>query len=49
MTEKLYHYTDFNSLNGILRDKCLWTTNVFASNDNSEIKLGLKLIMVIIP
>lgn len=44
MTDKLYHYTDFNGLNGILKDKCLWATNVFASNDHSEIRLGCELL-----
>jgi hypothetical protein len=41
MSEKIiFHYTNEVGLQGILQNKFLWATDVFASNDASEIILG---------
>ncbi len=41
--EILFHYTSEAGLQGILQNKCLWATDVFISNDHSEIILGESL------
>jgi len=41
--EILFHYTSEVGLQGILQNKCLWATDVFISNDHSEIILGERL------
>ena len=34
---KLYHYTDYNSLFGMLRNKELWLGNISGMNDKLEV------------
>lgn len=41
--EILFHYTNEVGLQGILQNKCLWATDVFSTNDKSEVLLGKKL------
>ncbi len=43
--EILFHYTNEVGLQGILQNKCLWATDVFASNDFLEIELGNDLFV----
>ena len=35
--DKLYHYTNFNGLKGILESQCLWATHFRFLNDSSEV------------
>lgn len=47
-TTKIYHYTDFNALQGILKNKVLWLNNIFCCNDRQEIKYYIKEIKQLI-
>jgi len=41
--EWLYHYTTPEGLIGIIRDNCLWATDVFYVNDSDELIGGVRL------
>lgn len=45
MYEKLYHYTNWQGLCGILDSQCLWATHFKFLNDSSELKLFLQDIL----
>ena len=47
-TTKIYHYTDFNTLQGILENQVLWLNNIFCCNDRQEIKYYIKEIKQLI-
>ena len=40
----LYHYTDLNGLMGIIKDKCLWATDIHYLNDFSEMSYAFDFI-----
>lgn len=42
--KKLYHYTDFNALKGILVNKEIWLGNVLEMNDAKEMKHFMSLL-----
>lgn len=42
--ERVYHYTDTAGLLGIVRDKCLWASDVWSMNDAREALYGLDVI-----
>lgn len=44
MGKELYHYTDFNALNGIWVKKEIWLGNVLEMNDTMEMKHFMKLL-----
>src|SRR5229473_2809916 len=39
----LYHYTTQAGLLGIIKCRCLWTTNIFYLNDSREFNYALEL------
>ncbi len=39
----LYHYTTQEGLLGIIKRRCLWTTNIFYLNDSTEFNYALEL------
>jgi hypothetical protein len=39
----LYHYTTQEGLLGIIKCRCLWTTNIFYLNDSTEFNYALEL------
>src|SRR5260370_30223532 len=39
----LYHYTAQDGLLGIIKSRCLWTTNIFYLNDSTEFNYALEL------
>src|SRR5260370_31122048 len=39
----LYHYTTLGGLLGIIKCRCLWTTNIFYLNDSTEFNYALEL------
>jgi hypothetical protein len=39
----LYHYTAQEGLLGIIKSRCLWTTNIFYLNDSTEFNYALEL------
>ena len=41
---KLYHYTDFSALNGIIKNCELWLCNVLTMNDLSEMRYFMDLM-----
>ena len=43
--ELLYHYTTQEGLLGILRDKCIWATDIRYLNDTSEGQIFTKLFL----
>jgi hypothetical protein len=42
-SESLFHYTDLNGLKGIITEHDLWLTDALYSNDDAEIKFGVKI------
>jgi hypothetical protein len=40
----LYHYTTQEGLLGIIKRRCLWTTNIFYLNDSTEFNYALELV-----
>jgi hypothetical protein len=40
--DNLYHYTNDQGLLGILKNRSLWLTDIFALNDPSELKHGIE-------
>ena len=40
----LYHYTTQEGLLGIIKRRCLWTTNIFYLNDSTEFNYVLELV-----
>lgn len=48
--KKLYHYTNWDGLSGILKTKSLWATHYRFLNDSSEFRLfGDKLFSLLEP
>lgn len=41
--EELFHYSDFNALVGIIKNKQIWMGDLFFLNDEKEYQLGLDL------
>jgi hypothetical protein len=44
----IYHYTNFESLKGILESRCLWLTNYRYLNDSSEINYSCDEVLELI-
>ncbi|MFP7408521.1 DUF2971 domain-containing protein [Aeromonas veronii] len=42
--EELFHYSDFNGLIGIIKNKQIWMGDIFFLNDEKEYQLGLELL-----
>lgn len=42
--EELFHYSDFNGLIGIIKNKQIWMGDIFFLNDEKEYQLGLDLL-----
>lgn len=38
---ELFHYTDFDGVQGIFKSRCLWLSKVSTLNDTSEVKLAV--------
>ena len=43
--DKLYHYTDFNGLKGILESQCLRATDAYTMNDGTEFKYARRFFL----
>ncbi len=44
----LYHYTTEEGLLGIIKSRCLWTTNIFYLNDSTEFNYALELARAVL-
>ncbi len=40
--ETIYHYTNLDGLQGVLKSGKLWLTDIFGQNDTSELRYGVR-------
>ncbi len=43
-TQPLFHYTSISGLQGIVKDKAIWATDIQYLNDSSELRYGIRLL-----